>query len=51
MRRHICGATYVIAVKNTVRKGTRLTVDGVAIESNLVPYPKGGSTVQVTATV
>ncbi len=51
VRRQIRGATYVIAVKNSGAKGARLTVDGVDIEGNTVPYAPAGSTVQVTATV
>jgi cellobiose phosphorylase len=45
------GATYVISVKNSGGKGAKLTVDGVAIEGNQVPYAKPGSTVQVSAVV
>jgi cellobiose phosphorylase len=51
VRRQIRGATYVISVKNSGGKGAKLTVDGVAIEGNTVPYAAAGSTVQVTATV
>jgi cellobiose phosphorylase len=51
VRRRIRGATYVISVKNSGGKGAKLTVDGVAIEGNTVPYAAVGSTVQVTATV
>jgi cellobiose phosphorylase len=51
VHRQIRGATYVIAVKNSGGKGARLTVDGVAIDGNTVPYAPAGSTVQVTATV
>jgi cellobiose phosphorylase len=51
VRRRIRGATYVISVKNSGGKGAKLTVDGVAIEGNTVPYAAAGATVQVTATV
>jgi len=51
IRRQIRGAEYVITVKNSGGKGAALTVDGVAIEGNHVPYAPAGSVVQVTATV
>ena len=51
VRRQIRGATYVINVKSTGAKGAKLTVDGVAIEGNTVPYAVAGSVVQVTATI
>ena len=51
VRRQIRGATYVISVKNSGGKGARLTVDGVAIEGNTVPYAAPGATVRVSATV
>ena len=51
VRRQIRGATYVIAVTNSGGKGAKLTVDGVPIEGNTVPYAAPGSTVLVTATV
>ena len=45
------GATYEISVVNSGVDGSRatLTVDGVEIEGNTVPYASPGSTVQVTA--
>ncbi len=51
VRRTIRGAEYVITVTNSGGKGASLTVDGVAIEGNHVPYAAAGSAVQVTATV
>ncbi len=51
VRRRIRGAEYVITVRNTGGRGARLTVDGVAIEGNLVSYAPPGATVQVTASV
>ncbi len=51
VRRQIRGATYVINVKSTGAKGAKLTVDGVPIEGNTVPYAVAGSIVQVTATL
>lgn len=49
--RQIRGATYIIEVTNSGGKGAKLTVDGVAIEGNRVPYAAAGSTANVTATV
>ena len=45
------GATYEIAVVNSGVDGSRarLTVDGIEIEGNTVPYAAPGSVVQVTA--
>lgn len=51
VRRQIRGATYVITVKNTGAKGAKLTVDGVAIEGNHVPYAAAGATVEVIASL
>jgi cellobiose phosphorylase len=51
VRRQIRGASYVINVKSTGAKGAKLTVDGVPIEGNTVPYAVAGSIVQVTATL
>ena len=47
------GATYVINVTNSGADGAvgRLTVDGTAIEGNLVPHAPAGSTVNVDVTV
>ncbi|WP_066460431.1 GH36-type glycosyl hydrolase domain-containing protein [Sanguibacter suarezii] len=44
------GATYEISVTNSGTQGARgaLTVDGVAIEGNHVPYAPAGATVQVS---
>ncbi|WP_372593592.1 GH36-type glycosyl hydrolase domain-containing protein [Actinotalea sp.] len=51
VRRVARGATYVITVRNSGAEGSRatLTVDGVAIEGNEVPYAPAGSVVQVEA--
>ena len=45
------GATYEISVTNSGAPGARgrLTVDGVAVEGNHVPYAPAGSTVKVDA--
>ena len=45
------GATYEISVVNSGVDGSRarLTVDGIEIEGNTVPYAASGSVVQVTA--
>ncbi|MFW7414681.1 GH36-type glycosyl hydrolase domain-containing protein [Demequina sp. SO4-18] len=51
VRRQARGATYVITVKSTGAKGATLTVDGVGIEGNTVPYAPAGSTVEVVATL
>ena len=47
------GATYVIAVTNSGRRGSRgaLVVDGTPIEGNLVPYAPAGTTVHVGVTL
>jgi cellobiose phosphorylase len=47
------GATYVITVTNSGAPGARgrLTVDGVPVEGNLVPYAPAGTTVQVDVVV
>jgi cellobiose phosphorylase len=46
------GATYVIQVKNSGRGGpAKLTVDGQAIDGNLVPYAPAGKTVKVSCQV
>ena len=45
------GATYRITVHNTGGKGARLTVDGVPIEGNLIPYAAPGSVVAVDCEV
>lgn len=47
------GATYVIHVTNSGELGARglLTVDGRAIEGNLVPYAAPGTTVRIEVTV
>jgi cellobiose phosphorylase len=44
-------ATYVITVKNGGGKGARLTVDGVPIEGNVIPYAPAGSVVTVSCDV
>jgi len=41
------GATYVIRVKNGGGKGARLSVDGVAVDGNVVPYAPAGTVVTV----
>lgn len=51
VRRQVRGATYVINVTNSGAGRASLTVDGVAIEGNTVPYAAPGSVVEVTATV
>jgi cellobiose phosphorylase len=51
VRREVRGATYVIRVTNSGVGRATLTVDGVAIEGNTVPYAPAGSVVEVTATV
>ncbi|MFV0633975.1 GH36-type glycosyl hydrolase domain-containing protein [Demequina sp.] len=51
VRRVVRGATYVIKVTNSGGKGASLTVDGVAIDGNEVPYAAAGAIVEVTATV
>lgn len=47
------GATYVIEVSTSSTRGAarRLTVDGVAVEGNLVAYAPAGATVHVTVVV
>jgi cellobiose phosphorylase len=45
------GATYEISVKNSGGKGARLTVDGVAIDGNVVPYAPAGSVVAVSCEI
>ncbi len=45
------GARYVIHVVNSGGKGARLTVDGVPVEGQLVPWAPAGSTVHVEAVV
>ncbi|NNC12907.1 glycosyl transferase [Planctomonas sp. JC2975] len=49
--RGLRGATYVITVTNSGADGAvaKLTVDGAAIEGNLVPHAPAGSTVRVEA--
>ncbi|WP_250443122.1 GH36-type glycosyl hydrolase domain-containing protein [Actinotalea sp. C106] len=51
VRRVARGATYEITVTNSGADGARarLTVDGVEIEGNEVPYAAPGATVRVTA--
>lgn len=53
VRRVARGATYEITVDGPIPAGGhgRLTVDGVAIEGNVVPYAPAGSTVRVQVTV
>ncbi|MFN8073999.1 MAG: hypothetical protein U0Q15_01105 [Kineosporiaceae bacterium] len=45
------GATYKITVKNSGGKGAKLTVDGVAVEGNHVPYAPAGAVVNVDVEV
>ncbi|KGM13557.1 GH36-type glycosyl hydrolase domain-containing protein [Cellulomonas bogoriensis] len=51
VRRVVRGATYEITVENSGAPGSRarLTVDGVDVDGNEVPYAPAGATVQVTA--
>ncbi len=51
VRRVARGATYEITVRNSGAEGSRaaLTVDGVAIEGNEVPYAPAGAVVKVEA--
>ncbi len=51
VRRVARGATYEITVRNSGAEGSRarLTVDGVAIEGNEVPYAPAGAVVRVEA--
>ena len=51
VRRQVRGATYVIRVTNSGSGRASLTVDGVAIDGNQVPYAAPGSVVEVVATV
>ncbi|NTW41456.1 MAG: glycosyl transferase, partial [Cellulomonadaceae bacterium] len=53
VRRVARGATYEITVVNSGVEGSRarLTVDGVAIDGNEVPYAAPGAVVQVNATL
>ncbi|WP_407345513.1 GH36-type glycosyl hydrolase domain-containing protein [Pengzhenrongella phosphoraccumulans] len=51
VRRRARGAMYVITVHNGGGKGATLTVDGVVIEGNTIPYAPAGSTVTVEVTV
>ncbi|WP_236685747.1 GH36-type glycosyl hydrolase domain-containing protein [Demequina oxidasica] len=51
VKRQIRGAEYIINVTNSGGKGAVLTVDGVAIDGNTVPYAAAGSTVVVDAVV
>lgn len=51
VRRRARGATYVITVHNAGGKGAHLTVDGVPMEGNAIPYAPAGSTVLVEVTV
>ena len=51
VRRQVRGATYVIKVTNSGSGRAALSVDGVAIEGNTVPYAPAGSVVEVLAAV
>ena len=51
VRRQIRGAEYVIHVTNTGVGRASLTVDGVAVDGNQVPYAPAGSIVNVVASV
>jgi cellobiose phosphorylase len=51
VRRQVRGATYEIHVTNSGSGRASLTVDGVAVEGNHVPYAPAGAVVRVEATV
>ncbi|WP_084124766.1 GH36-type glycosyl hydrolase domain-containing protein [Demequina sp. NBRC 110054] len=51
VQRTVRGAKYIIHVTNSGTKGAMLTVDGEAIDGNVVPYAAPGSVVQVEAVV
>ncbi len=51
VRRTVRGAQYVIRVTSTGAKGARLTVNGEAIDGNVVPYAAPGSVVNVVASL